>query len=52
MEKDQFSLSDSLDVVRQFLGETAVEYFFGLLISETLDHGVIITEKDIIVKGY
>ena len=52
MEHDQLSLCDALDIMGQFLGETAVENLLRLFVPEPLDHTRIITGKDSIVKGY
>ena len=52
MEHNQLSLRNALDIMGQFLGETAVKNLLCLFVPEPLDHNQIITEGDIIVKGY
>jgi hypothetical protein len=52
VQHDQLAFGNPLDVWRQLPGETSIEDFFSLAVSERLDHARIITDLDNIFKGY
>ncbi len=52
MKHDQLTFGNSLNVLGQLLGKTAIEYLFRFFIPKAPDHEPILTQKDNIVKGY
>lgn len=52
MEHGQFTCRQSLNILRELLGEAPLENFFGFPALETFDHSLIITCEDNSVKVY